>query len=60
MATTSRGRAQDRGRVAGGQSHEVRWEGRKEPVKRAPALARRPTRKLAARVRMIAFDRFRS
>ena len=32
MATTSRGRAQDRERVAGGQEHEVRYEADKENV----------------------------
>jgi hypothetical protein len=29
MATTSRGRAQDRELVAGGQDHEVRYEAKK-------------------------------
>lgn len=32
MATTSRGRAQDRERVAGGQDHEVKYEAKKENV----------------------------
>ncbi|MBB4008073.1 DUF3606 domain-containing protein [Allorhizobium taibaishanense] len=32
MATTSRGRAQDRAKVAGGQDHEVRYEAKKEGV----------------------------
>ncbi|MGW9232840.1 DUF3606 domain-containing protein [Pseudorhizobium sp. NPDC055634] len=32
MATTTRGRAQDRARVAGGQEHEVRYESKKEGV----------------------------
>jgi hypothetical protein len=32
MATTSRGRAQDRAKVAAGQDHEVRYEARKEGV----------------------------
>ena len=32
MATTSRGRAQDRARVAGKQDHEVRYEAKKEGV----------------------------
>ena len=32
MATTSRGRAQDRERVAGGQEHEVKYEADKENV----------------------------
>ncbi|MCF6367320.1 DUF3606 domain-containing protein [Rhizobium halophilum] len=32
MATTTRGRAQDRARVAGGQEHEVRYEAKKEGV----------------------------
>lgn len=32
MTTTSRGRAQDRARVAGGQDHEVRYEAKKEGV----------------------------
>lgn len=30
--TTTRGRAQDRARVAGGQEHEVRYEAKKEGV----------------------------
>ncbi|NNU63839.1 DUF3606 domain-containing protein [Rhizobium sp. WYCCWR 11152] len=32
MATTSRGRSQDRARVAGGQDHEVKYEAKKEGV----------------------------
>lgn len=32
MATTSRGRAQDRERVAGGQDHEVKYEADNENV----------------------------
>ncbi|MBY5453900.1 DUF3606 domain-containing protein [Rhizobium leguminosarum] len=32
MSQTNRGRAQDRARVAGGQDHEVRYEGKKEGV----------------------------
>ncbi len=32
---TSRGRAQDRARVAGGQDHEVRYEAGKEGVAKA-------------------------
>lgn len=32
MATTSRGRTQDRARVAGGQDHEVKYEAKKEGV----------------------------
>jgi hypothetical protein len=32
MATTTRGRAQDRAKVAGGQEHEVRYEAKKEGV----------------------------
>ncbi|MFB2567412.1 DUF3606 domain-containing protein [Rhizobium sp. IMFF44] len=32
MATTSKGRAQDRAKVAGGQDHEVRYEAKKEGV----------------------------
>lgn len=32
MATTSRGRAQDRAKVAAGQDHEVRYEATKEGV----------------------------
>ena len=32
MTTTSRGRAQDRARVAGGQDYEVRYEAKKEGV----------------------------
>ena len=32
MATTTRGRNQDRARVAGGEDHEVRYEAKKEGV----------------------------
>ncbi|MFF0924346.1 DUF3606 domain-containing protein [Rhizobium leguminosarum] len=32
---TSRGRAQDRARVAGGQDHEVRYEAEKERVSKS-------------------------
>ncbi|MBY3503009.1 DUF3606 domain-containing protein [Rhizobium laguerreae] len=32
MASTSRGRAQDLAKVAGGQDHEVRYEAKKEGV----------------------------
>ncbi len=32
MASTSRGRNQDRARVAAGQDHEVRYEAQKEGV----------------------------
>jgi hypothetical protein len=32
MATTSRGLAQDRAKVAGGQDHEVKYEARREGV----------------------------
>ncbi|MBY3215913.1 DUF3606 domain-containing protein [Rhizobium laguerreae] len=32
MAKTTRGRAQDRARVAGGQDHEVNYEAKKEAV----------------------------
>jgi hypothetical protein len=32
MATTNRGRAQDRSKVAGRQDHEVRYEAKKENV----------------------------
>ena len=32
MATTSRGRAQDRAKVAAGQDHEVRYEADKKNV----------------------------
>ncbi len=32
MATTPRGRAQDRAKVAAGQDHEVRYEAKKEGV----------------------------
>ncbi|MFL5011212.1 MULTISPECIES: DUF3606 domain-containing protein [Rhizobium] len=32
MATPSRGRAQDRARVGGGQDHEVKYEATKEGV----------------------------
>lgn len=32
MATTPKGRAQDRARVAAGQDHEVKYEARKESV----------------------------
>jgi hypothetical protein len=33
--TTARGRAQDRSKVAGGQEHEVRYEGKKMGAKAA-------------------------
>jgi len=39
MATTTRGRAQDRARVAGGQDHEVRYEARKEGVSKGQVKA---------------------
>ncbi|MBB3659998.1 hypothetical protein FHX15_005267 [Rhizobium sp. BK650] len=32
MAQTSRGRAQDRAKVAAGQDHEVKYEAKKESV----------------------------
>ena len=32
MGTSSRGRAQDRAKVAAGQDHEVRYEAKKEGV----------------------------
>ncbi|WP_080686117.1 DUF3606 domain-containing protein [Rhizobium leguminosarum] len=35
MASTSRGRAQDRARVAGGQDHEVRYEAEKERISKS-------------------------
>ena len=35
MATTTRGRAQDRAKVAGGQDHEVRYEAKKEGVSKS-------------------------
>lgn len=35
MATTARGRSQDRKRVAGGQEHEVRYEADKEGVSKS-------------------------
>jgi hypothetical protein len=35
MATTTRGRNQDRARVAAGQDHEVRYEAKKEGVSKA-------------------------
>ncbi|MBY5905654.1 MAG: DUF3606 domain-containing protein [Rhizobium leguminosarum] len=34
-ANTSRGRAQDRARVAGGQDHEVQYEAEKERVSKS-------------------------
>jgi NACalpha-BTF3-like transcription factor len=34
MSTTSRGRNQDRARVAAGQEHEVRYEAKKKGVSR--------------------------
>jgi hypothetical protein len=34
MPQTTRGRSQDRKRVAGGQEHEVRYEAKKTGVKR--------------------------
>jgi hypothetical protein len=35
MTTTSRGRSQDRAKVAGGQDHEVRYEAKKEGVSKS-------------------------
>jgi hypothetical protein len=35
MATTTRGRNQDRARVAAGQEHEVSYEAKKEGVSKA-------------------------
>ncbi len=35
MATTSRGRNQDRARVAAGQDHEVAYEAKKQGVSKA-------------------------
>jgi len=35
MASTTRGRTQDRARVASGQDHEVRYEANKEGVSKA-------------------------
>ncbi|WP_075293161.1 DUF3606 domain-containing protein [Pararhizobium arenae] len=35
MATTARGRTQDRAKVAGGQEHEVRYEAKKEGVSKS-------------------------
>lgn len=35
MSTSSKGRAQDRSKVAGGQDHEVRYEASKEGVSKA-------------------------
>lgn len=35
MATSSKGRAQDRAKVAGGQDHEVRYEASKEGVSKS-------------------------
>jgi hypothetical protein len=35
MADKSRGRTQDRARVAGGQDHEVRYEAEKKDVSKA-------------------------
>ncbi|TAV48384.1 DUF3606 domain-containing protein [Rhizobium leguminosarum] len=32
MATTSRGLAQDRAKIAGGQDHEVKYEAKREGV----------------------------
>ncbi|RYI13997.1 MAG: DUF3606 domain-containing protein [Acetobacteraceae bacterium] len=37
MATSNRGRAQDRAKVAGGQDHEVRYEAEKQSVSK-PAV----------------------
>lgn len=39
MATTSRGRAQDRAKVAAGQDHEVRYEAKKEGVSKEEVKA---------------------
>jgi hypothetical protein len=35
MPTSSKGRAQDRAKVAGGQDHEVRYEASKEDVSKS-------------------------
>lgn len=53
MAITSRGRAQDRARVAAGQEHEVRYEAKKEgvskdTVKKAVKTAGNSRRKVEA------------
>lgn len=55
MATTSRGRAQDRAKVAGGQDHEVRYEAKKEgvskdAVKRAVKSAGNSRKKVEAEI----------
>jgi Protein of unknown function (DUF3606) len=44
MAKTSRGRKQDRARVAGGQKHEVRYQAKK--TGRSPAAVRRAAKKV--------------
>ncbi len=36
MATTSRGRTQDRARVAAGQDHELKYEAKKEGSPKRP------------------------
>lgn len=56
MATTSRGRAQDRAKVAGGQDHEVRYEANKEgvskdTVKKAVRNAGNSRKKVEAEIR---------
>jgi len=56
MATTSRGRAQDRAKVAGGQDYEVRHEAKKEgvskdTVKKAVKKAGNSRKKVEAEIR---------
>jgi len=55
MATTTRGRAQDRAKVAGGQDHEVRYESKKtgaskDEVKAAVKSAGNSRKKVEAKL----------
>lgn len=50
MATTSRGRAQDRAKVAAGQDHEVRYEAKKDAVKKAVKSAGNSRKKVEAEI----------
>jgi len=56
MTTTSRGRSQDRAKVAGGQDHEVKYEAKKQgvskdTVKKAVKNAGNSRKKVEAEIR---------
>lgn len=56
MATTSKGRSQDRAKVASGQDHEVKYEAKKqgvskETVKKAVKSAGNSRKKVEAEIR---------